>query len=873
MGWREWTRWFRSRSDDDFAAEVDSHLAFEIDRLVQSGMSQADAERAARRAFGNVTSSQEQFRRSRPWYALESVGQDIRYAVRTMRRDPSFTVIAVLSLALGIGVNTTMFGVVDALLIRTPPHVKDADRVHRVIFEAPNSDAGTSFFTRQGYGLYTAIRDGVPGFEEVGAYYATGVSSGRGAEARRLTSVLATPSVFRLLGVQPARGRFFTESEELDQGDHVAVLGYDLWNSQFASDEAILGRSIDVGGVPHIIVGVAPDGFTGIDIDRVDLWLPIGVANRIMAPHYVGPQAGNYWLEMMAKRRAGTEARALADQVTTIYRTYWREQELPDERLDRIRAVVAPVVAARGPAPERDARISLWVAIVSLIVLLIASANVANLLLLRGLERSREFALRLSLGASRRRLVQQALVEGTILSVAGALGAIVLASWSAASMRTFFLPNAERTGVLDARVLAFTAIVALGTGIIAALVPALVTARRDFGPLLGAARATMSRSRLVLQRALIGVQVTLATMLLVGAGLFVTSLTNVRAVDLGLDVDHLLYVRLDAPATYLTVLERVRQLPGVASAAVTAGEPLASGWGVSLKRRGQEPLRRGSPVPFGRAVGTDYFVTMGTRLIRGRYFTAADHHANANVAVVDEATAARIWPGTDPLDPCVYLGSDDRCTEIVGVVANTVLWQITGERGMIVYVPIEAWPEQAISMMEVRTSGDPEELIPALRQVIAAAAPGLPWIDIKPLAEWIAPQVRPWRLAASMFTAFGVLALLLAAVGLYGMLSYIVARRTQELGIRRALGAGDRGVVAMVIRGGLWMTVPGIVVGVAVALAAGRLLASELYGVAPHDLRAIMIGALSLLVVTVIACVAPARRATKVDPMVTLRSD
>lgn len=873
MGWREWTRGLRRRSDDDFAAEVESHLAFEVDRLVQGGMSPADAERAARRAFGNVTASRERFRATRPWHAVESLMQDVRFALRSMRHSPTFTAIAVLSLASGIGVNTTMFGVVDALLIRTPSHVQDADRVHRLIFEVPSRDAGTTHVTRQGYGLYTSIRDGVPGFEEVGAYYASAVSSGRGTEARALKSVLATPSVFRLLGVQPARGRFFLESEELDQGDHVAVLGYDLWNSQFAGDEAILGKSIDVDGLPHLIVGVAPKGFTGIDIDRVDLWLPIGVANRLYSPSYVGSMAGSYWLEIMAKRRAGSDAQALAEQVTTIYRDYWRERELPDPRLDSFRAVVAPVIAARGPAPDRDARILLWVALVSLIVLLIASANVANLMLLRGLQRSREFALRLSLGASRSRLVQQALVEGAILSAAGALGAIVLASWSAAAMRAFFLPNAERTSVLDTRVLAFTAIIALGTGIIAALVPALVTARRDFGPLLGAARATMSRSRLVLQRALIGVQVTLATLLLVGAGLFVTSLRNIGAVDLGLDVDHVLYVRLDAPATYPAVLERVRQLPGVASASVTAGEPLASGWGIWLKRRGQEPPGPNESAPFGRAVGADYFVTMGTRLIRGRTFTAADHRANARVAIVDEATAARFWPGADPLDPCVYLGSDDKCTEVVGVVANTVLWQITGDRGMVVYVPSEAWPEQGISMMEVRTTGDPEALIPALRQTIAAAAPGLPWVDIKPLAQWIAPQLRPWRLAASMFTAFGMLALLLAAVGLYGILSYIVARRTQEIGIRRALGASDRGVVTMIVRSGVWMTLPGIVIGIGVALAAGRLLASELYGVAPHDLRTITIGAASLLVVAIIACVAPAKRATKVDPMVTLKME
>jgi predicted permease len=522
-----------------------------------------------------------------------------------------------------------------------------------------------------------------------------------------------------------------------------------------------------------------------------------------------------------------------------------------------------------------------------LIVLLIASANVANLLLLRGLTRSREFALRLSLGATRRRLVRQSLVEGTLLAVSGALFAIVLARWGASAMRAFLLPRAASEGILEPRLLVFTAVVALGTGLLASLVPALVTARRDFGPLLASGRVGGSRSRLAVQRALIGAQVTLATLLLVGAGLFVTSLRNVRAVDLGVDVDHLLYVKLDVPSpgkapgdarlganvTYQSRLESVRRIPGVARATVTAGEPLTSGWGISLVLRGAPPPAPGSAVPFGRAVGTDYFETMGTGLVRGRFFTEADHRPGTRVAIVDEATAKRYWPDGNPLDPCVYLGSDQTCTEIVGVVENTVLWEIIGDRGSIVYVPFESWPDRAVSMMEVRTNGDPTALIPAVRRALTSVSPDLPWVDIRPLRQRLDPQLRPWRLAASMFTAFGALALGLAAVGLYGLLSYTVARRAHEIGIRKALGAPNGGVVRLVIRGALGMTIPGIAVGIAAALAAGRLVASELYGVSPHDLSVIALCIGALLVVAIVASLAPARRATHVDPVVTLRAE
>ena len=330
---------------------------------------------------------------------------------------------------------------------------------------------------------------------------------------------------------------------------------------------------------------------------------------------------------------------------------------------------------------------------------------------------------------------------------------------------------------------------------------------------------------------------------------------------------------LGAAVTYETMLETVRRVPGVAKATLTAGEPLASGWGISLRRRGGAPLVEGSPVPMGRAVGADYFETMGTALLRGRYFTAADHRPDAHVAIVDEATARQYWPDGQGLDPCVYLGSRQTCTEIVGVVENTVLWEITGNRGAVVYMPVESAFNFDISMMEVRTTGDPGASVEAVRRALLSVSPDLPWVDIQPLNRRLDSQLRPWRLGASMFTAFGVLALGLAAVGLYGLLSYSVARRAHEIGIRKALGAPAGGVVRMVVRGGLGMTVPGVLVGLAIALAAGRLVASQLYGVSPRDPIVVMLCVGVLVAVAIVACLAPARRAVKVDPMITLRTE
>lgn len=882
-----WTRWLRFRSNDDFAAEVESHIAMETERLVRGGMNEDDARLAARRAFGNPTSSREQFREARTGASFESFMQDVRYGLRAMRRSPGFTIIAVASFAIGIGANTTMFGAVDTLLFRPPAHVVDADRIHRVYVRTPAADGPGMPVGRGGYRSYLGIRDHASGLEHVGGVWSERISSGRGEDARSLAAVAVTPNVFSMLGVRPLHGRFFLETEALDETEHVAVLGYEQWQQQFNGDPGALGRAIDVAGVPHTIVGVAPRGFTGVEMTQVDLWLPLGVTRRLFSRRAMDLSNDDYWLEIIAKRKVGVSVEQASHEITRAYRDAWRGDPSYEQDYARANAELGSLVAARGPRGDAAATASLWVAGVSLLVLLIASANVANLLLLRGLTRSRETALRLSLGATRGRILWQWIVEGALLAVAGAVCALLLARWTASVIHTFLIPRADSRTIIDSRLLLFTAVVAIGAGLLASLIPAIVTARKDFMPLLGGGRAS-GPGRLSIQRMLIGGQVALAMLLLVGAGLFVRSLRNVRAIDLGVDVEHVLYVKLDArtmrrlmgdsatragvEARYASMLESVRRTPGVASASLSAGEPLTSGWGIWLKRRGGGDLPPNTPAPFGRAVGSDYFATMQTRLLRGRLFNAADHSPSARVAIIDEATARRFFPDGDGLDPCVYLDSNG-CTEIVGVVANTVLWEVTGDRNNIIYVPREAWSDHPVNMMEVRTAGDPMALVPAIRRAILASAPDLPWIDIRPMSERMAPQYRSWQLGASMFTAFGALALSLAAVGLYGLLSYMVTQRSHEIGVRKALGAPSAGVVGMVLRGALGMTLVGVAMGTIIALGASRLIASQLYGISPRDPVVIALCAVVLVAVTVVACLAPAWRATKVDPMIALRAE
>ncbi|MEP6766033.1 MAG: ADOP family duplicated permease [Gemmatimonadaceae bacterium] len=884
---RLWYFWRIRRSDSDFANEVESHIALEIDRLVESGMPLNDARHSARRAFGNTTSVKEHFHERHSASRWEWLVQDTRYAFRRMKREPGFTIIVVLSLALGIGANTTMFGAVDALLFRTPAHVRDGDRIQRLYFTVPTRSGPGEPSATTGYRAFVAMQDRVPAFESVAAYWSKTISSGRDANARPLETTIVSTNFFTTLGVQPTLGRFFSSSERATT-DRVAVISYEQWRSQFNGDRTVLGQTIDVAGELYTIIGVAPPAFTGVNLSRVDIWLPIGSAERLMARSALFDGGTSYWWRLIAKRNLNATVERATAEVTNVYREIWRDEPRYDESFAKATALVGPVIEARGPAAAPDARVATWIVAVSLLVLMIASANVANLFLLRGLMRQREAALRLSLGATRTRLMRQSFVEGALFSLFGAVGAIMLANWTVGAMHAFLLPDALKEGIFNVRLLAFTAITAIGAALLSSVVPAFVAAQRSGTARLGSSRIVRTANNLMLQRILIAFQVSLATVLVVASALFVTSLRNVQRIDLGLDVEHLMYVKLDLKANKLledakgnsrraiifeTILRQLRQLPGVASASATDGEPLASGWGVSLSTPSIPEPASGTPVPFGRAVSTDYFETMGTRLSRGRFFTGADHRADSHVAIVDDMAAKQFWPSGDVVGSCVRLGSEKGCTTIVGVVRSTVQWTIIGDKIAIVYVPIEAWPDHQPSMIEVRTVGDPAKMVDVVRNSVGSASAGLPWATILSLGEWLSPQLKSWRLGASMFTAYGVLAIGLAAIGLYGLLSYVVAQRTHEIGIRKALGALNVTLVNMVLRWAITMTVAGLIVGVLLSFGANRYMAKQLYGVSPRDPFAIVGGALLLLVVAVLASVVPARRASRVDPMEALRME
>ncbi len=812
--------------------------------------------------------------------------KDVRQALRGLTRHRGMAVVAVICLALGIGANATMFGIVDALMFKTPAHIARPDGVVRIYVAYKPANGQPAIATQvTGYGTYEAYRDDVPAFQEVAAYFASPTTIGRGENARALDAVLVTPSFFRALGTQPALGRFFAPDEERAENTKAIVLSYELWRGRFNGDRGVLGRVVDVGGQQYTVIGVAPPEFTGIELKRVDAWLPIGAATTLFAPNALS-HASSYWLSTLGRLRNGVSPDVAAAQATAAFAA--EHAKAPDAKGARVE--FAPIPIGRGPQMNDNTKVSLWLGLVSLLVLLVACANVANLLLARAVARSREIAVRLSLGAGRWRIARQLLTESMVLAALGAVAALVLTVWTSAFVRRVVIPDVPLLGhSVSWRVLGFAGVVALGTGVVCGLAPTIVMARADLNAVLkGEARGRTGR--FIVQRALVAGQVALTVLLLAGAGLFVRSLRNIRGKDLGMDVRQTLYASVDfraagvsAPqilARYNDMLQRVRAMPGVTAASISNGEPFYSGWGAGIEPASGPAAAVKQPhfSPMGRAVSAGFFEATSRRFVEGRAFAHAEHTPTSHVAIINQAAAKYYWPRGGALGACIDDdGKGKPCSTIVGIVADAPFYQLTGDVPQELYVPIEDTASipgsNDVSKMEIRTAGDPRAMVEPIRHAMESVGSDIPYPSVKPLVDILDPQYRPWQLGADMFSAFGVLALVLAAIGLYGMLAYAVVQQTRELGIRAALGAQRGTLVRMVVSSGLTTALVGAVVGVAAALGAGRFIASLLYQVSPRDPRSLAGAALALLVVAAVASYLPARRAARADPMEALRAE
>jgi putative ABC transport system permease protein len=828
---------------------------------------------------------------------LETLSQDIRYAVRGLRANPGFTIGVVLTIALGIGANAAMFGIVDRMLFRPPPFLIDPSSTHRLY--QTSIDRGkeyTSNFANQ-YARYRDVVQWTTSFSRTAGMTNRQISVGVGDAAREMWVASVSASFFGFFDAPPVLGRYFTPAEDsIPNGSPVAVLSYATWQLQYGGRRDALGARVQIGPAVYTIIGVAPRGFVGTwPNDPPTYFTPITKYGSTQAASFGWLGTKNWWstyqwgwMQAMVRRKPGvTIERANADLTSAYIRSY--EAQLVENkggtptRIMRPRAFVGSILPERGPNESSVAKVATWVGGVALIVLLIAMANVANLLLARALRRRREIALRLALGISRARLLSQLLTESVVLAVLGGAAGVLVAQWGGAALRAGLLPSTAPIPALsDPRTLLFTGIAALAVGILTGVAPLLQAGRASLTNDLrsGSREGTYHRSRARI--VLLVFQGALSVVLLVGAGLFVRSLRNVEGVRLGFDVDPILSVNLNMRGAKLDSLERIalrqrviaaaKSVPGVEHVTLTNSLPFWSHWSTNLFVTGLDTVSKLGQFELN-AVSPDYFATMGTRVLRGRGFTDEDGGAAQRVMVVSEGMAKRIWPEKDALGQCIRVSADTMpCTYVVGVAENIKNQNLSDEDGYYYYMPASQYAPAQGDLL-VRTRGLATRYSEAVRRALQREMPGAAYVSITPFSEVVGQQVQSWKLGATMFTAFGILALVLAAIGLYSVIAYNVAQRTHEMGVRVALGAQSADVIRMVVREGATLGGTGVVMGTAAALLAGRWVKPLLFDVSPTDPAVFVAVVALLLAVAVAASWVPARRAARVDPQEALRSD
>jgi putative ABC transport system permease protein len=883
--------WLRlSSRDADLMDEMAHHREMIERELIRGGLSPAEARAQARRTMGNETLMREDARAVWLWPSLEALRQDATYTLRDLRRNPIFTVGVTLTLALGIGANAAMFSLVDRLLFRPPAFMVDPATVHRVylyrLVQGQESETGGV------YARYADLARWSTAFSQTAGVARKTLAVGVGNDTQLRNVAIVSAGFFGFFDAPPVIGRYFTASEdEPPSPAPVAVLSRSLWQTQFGSRPDVLGSTLQIDAVAYTIIGVAPDGFVG-------LWPYQPPAAFVPVATYAASRRRSEWattygtafgLGIIVRRKPGvTVAEASADLTNALRRSYQAQIDANPETTPlavlRPRALAASVLTERGPQPSSMTRAATWLSGVTLIVLLIACANVANLLLARTIRRRREIAVRIALGVSRARLFSQLLTEGILLAFLGGGAGLVIAIWGSGILRALFLPDAERASLMtDPRTLLFVGAVALGVGVLTGLAPMTMVGRSDLtSDLKSGAREGMQQRR-GLRGALVLLQCTLSVMLLVGAGLFVQSLRNVRDVRLGFDADSVLVVslnmrdvRLDSAATValrLRLLESVKDVPGVAYATLQESIPFSgsSSWPIfvagidSTNRTGQFHVN---------TVSADYFKTMGTRLVRGRAIEPTDIDGAPRVAVVGESMAAALWPGQDAIGRCFRVSATSMpCTYVVGVAQDIHSQSIDAESKLyFYYLPAAQWRPQDGGLF-VRTREDAARLVEPVRRRLQGDMPGTSFVTVRPLGDIVDAKLRSWIVGATLFTGFGALALVLAAVGLYSVIAYNVTHRNHELGVRLALGAPRTGIVRLVVLEGVRFALAGVVIGGIVASSTGRWIGPLLFRQSPRDPTVFALVGVVLVGVAAVASCIPAVRAARVDPKTALQAD
>jgi len=868
----------------DLDQEVRSYVDLLTEEKIKAGMSPDDARRAARLEAGSIEQIKDEVRDVRKGTFFDSALQDFRYGVRLLRRSPGFTALAVLTIGLGIGANSAIFSVINGV-VRKPLAYPDSERLMFITSQFPTLNF-TKFWISPPE--YFDFKEHTRAFSHVAAYSSGAMNLSEGDRPERVNAAFVTASMFDVLGVRPQRGSAFTPEQDRPGADPVLLISHELWQRAFGADPAIVGKAVQIQGRARTILGVMPPGFDLHD-SKAQLWLPLGLdpANRQnRGSHFV------YVVGRLAPDVTAARANAELQGMLRQWREWVPQGHVPNDSTHRVQM-----------APLRDevvgnVRKALWVLQGAVaLVLLIACANVANLLLARAESRHKEFAVRTALGAGRTRILRQFMAEGTVLSLLGAALGLALAFWGLKALLAANPASVPRASeiTLDPVVLTFTVGVALLTGVVFGLAPLLHMGDQAVSLSIkeGGVRATSGSGRNRVRRGLVVAEIALAVMLVIGAGLLIKTFRNLTSVDAGFDVDNRVTFGLVLPqATYpdsqrvvqvITDLStRLNEVPGVERVAAMQGlPPMRPVNANDTNFEGYTPGPGDPPanVDYYQTVTLGYFETMGIEIANGRGFEAGDA-IGGPVVVINETLARRFYKDTDPigrrLNP--FFGPNTPLFTIVGVAKDVKQGGLDAPAGTELYFNFEQGPRlvgfaprQMNLVLEV--SRPLRSLTPAIREAVSAVDPGLPIVQLRTMEDVVGASLARQRFLSLLLGIFAGVALLLAAIGTYGVLSYMVSERHREIGIRMALGAGNGQVVALVLRQGLTIATIGIVVGVAGALALSRITRSLLYGVDPADPATFGAVVAVIAAVATVACLVPMLRATRVDPLTAIRAD
>ncbi len=810
---------------------------------------------------------------------MTSLTQDIRYALRTLIRTPAFSALAIATLAIGIGANTTIFSAVRAVLLRPLPYPEPQELIQGLWIW--RSDTGSAYSAPD----FLDLRRENTTLAGLAAMNGVSYALTEVGDAEQIPSADVTGDFFTLLGIKPALGRALLPSDDVPNA-RVAVMSHALWTRRFGGDPALVGRTIRLDGEAYEVVGIMPVGFSYPE--QAEVWTPFG-----FTPEELGTQRGAHYLDVIGRLKPGVPLEQAQAEFTTLAN---RLSSTYPQTNSQTSASVMPLREAIAGDSRPAMRVLLGAVA---LVLILACANVANLLLARGLGRSRDIAIRTALGASPRRIARGLIVESVVLALAGGVVGVFIAAWGAAAIAGLSaagIPLLNQTRI-DGGVLLYAFGISLLTGILFGLLPAWEAVRapdltRHLKTEGGASTADVARRRV--RRALVVGELALATALLAGAGLLIKSLNHLMSVDLGIDPRGVMTYRLSLPeAAYgtaasrsqfvLSMTERLERIPGVTAVGAVFGLPLSPfSYGISAATLDGRALTQDEEARFTvqvRVVTPDFFEAVGMPVRRGRPFTAADRAGSAPVIIVNEAASALLWPKMESLGHRFTIstrlgqgGKDLVGGEVVGVVGDVRDRGPSRPGRPTIYVAHAQWPVDFLAFT-LRTKGDPQALVGPARAALKEMDPSIPMFRVRTLEQLTADAVAQPRLYAVLLTIFASTALLLAVVGVYGVMSFSVARRTRDIGVRMALGATPSGVLRLVLGEGARITAAGLGLGVLAAWAATRLLRAQLYGVQPTDFMTFLAVAVLLSAVAVIACWLPARRATRIDPLIAIKSE